>query len=75
MVEYIKDNELDWHRNKVIANPMRGTRVLVSYAISNNHIDTSNYGSVKTRCVWPRTMLGGDSKFLSRRIQGQVLQG
>lgn len=72
MINDIRTADLDWHREKVVAAPLRGNRVLVSYAINKNE----SYGMVrnmsKSRCVWPTSLMSTDSKYLSRRIQAKA---
>lgn len=63
----IKAADLDWHKNKVVAAPKRGNMVLVSYALKRNEA-YGNYRPQNTRCVWPESMLSGDTRILSRRL-------
>lgn len=67
MINEIRAADLDWHKNKVVAAPKRGNMALVSYALKRSEA-YGDYHPQKTRCVWPGSMLNGDSRILSRRL-------
>lgn len=71
MANDIKIDVLDWHKHKVVTEPTRGNRVLVSYAVNlkEAYVGASQ---TKAKCVWPSSLLNNDSKYLSRKVSART---